>query len=91
MLNTETLFEYYHLVHLKNGTVLDIPAGRSAFLPVFIHDPAAASKDSTVRLHSPRREPESPEEDNGLGIIRCRPSAPPCVRSLPLGVGLRWH
>ena len=33
MLSTETLFEYYHLITLSNVTVLDIPAGRSGFLP----------------------------------------------------------
>jgi hypothetical protein len=33
MLNTENMFEYYHLLTLQNGTILDIPAGRSGFLP----------------------------------------------------------
>ncbi|KIR52842.1 hypothetical protein I315_04705 [Cryptococcus gattii Ru294] len=32
-INTETQMEYYHLLHLANGTVLDSPAGRSGFLP----------------------------------------------------------
>ncbi|KIR78795.1 hypothetical protein I306_04157 [Cryptococcus gattii EJB2] len=32
-INTETQIEYYHLLHLANGTVLDSPAGRSGFLP----------------------------------------------------------
>lgn len=32
MLNHETMFEYYHLFALANGTILDLPAGRTAFL-----------------------------------------------------------
>jgi hypothetical protein len=32
MLNHETMTEYYHLLHLSNGTILDLPAGSTAFL-----------------------------------------------------------
>ena len=34
MLNTESISEFYHQIHLANGTILDIPAGRSGFIPV---------------------------------------------------------
>jgi hypothetical protein len=32
MLNHENMFEYYHLLHLSNGTILDLAAGPTAFL-----------------------------------------------------------
>lgn len=32
MLGSEEMFEYYHILHLANGTVLDRPAGRCGFL-----------------------------------------------------------
>ncbi|WVQ97749.1 hypothetical protein IAU59_004863 [Kwoniella sp. CBS 9459] len=70
MINTETLLEYYHLVHLKNGTTLDIPAGTAGFLP----DPtpwkaggAPIQAEKTgwpamVELQSPRLEDYPPDQ-----------------------------
>ncbi|OCF30469.1 hypothetical protein I316_07905 [Kwoniella heveanensis BCC8398] len=80
MVNTETLLEYYHLIHLKNGTTLDIPAGQSGFLPDPIpwkQDGAGAGLSyqteraewpATVQLASPRSEgthEEDEEEEQG--------------------------
>ncbi|WWC67721.1 uncharacterized protein I206_101633 [Kwoniella pini CBS 10737] len=60
MLNSETLMEYYHSLTLKNGTILDIPAGRTGFLPVVEPDrithtnPKQDAWPVEVNLSSPR-------------------------------------
>jgi hypothetical protein len=79
------MFEYYHLIHLKNGTTIDIPAGRAGFLP---HPtPATPSwracevcaKDwpRSMELHSPRLEEDRLDKEMGLGMYG--PRAPKCV------------
>lgn len=45
MVGTETLSEYYHLVHLANGSTIDIPSGRSGFVSL----PSPVAPPSTVR------------------------------------------
>jgi hypothetical protein len=63
MLQTESLAEYYHLVHLVNGSVLDIPSGRSGFLPApepLSHDMAifqpASTWPQTIQLSNDRSD-----------------------------------
>ncbi|WVF70139.1 hypothetical protein IAT40_004927 [Kwoniella sp. CBS 6097] len=71
MINTETMLEYYQLVHLKNGTTLDIPAGRAGFLPdstPWSQENASETQKTKwpakVELQSPRLEEYSgPEEE----------------------------
>lgn len=46
MLGNEEMFEYYHILHLANGTVLDQPAGRSGFLTE--PEPFASSSINTA-------------------------------------------
>jgi hypothetical protein len=69
MLNTENMFEYYHLLTLQNGTVINIPAGRSGFLT----EPHPISRESggieemgwpfVVPLESPRGDDVKEEGD----------------------------
>jgi hypothetical protein len=89
MLNTETMFEYYHLIHLKNGTTIDIPAGRAGFLP---HptpvtpswrtcELCAKEWPRSTELDSPRLDEEQLDKEMGRGMYG--PRAPKCVSQNP--------
>ena len=68
MLNTENMFEYYHLLTLHNGSVLNIPAGRSGFLtePYPISGESTGIKEmewpAVISLDSPRGD-DAREDD----------------------------
>ena len=86
MLNTETMFEYYHLLTLSNGTVLDVPAGRAGFLtepsPISMSKEVAMKWPVVVPLDSPRKVNETKDEKDiifGMGNYN---QGPECV-SLP--------
>jgi hypothetical protein len=81
MLNTETVFEYYHNITLNNGTTLSIPAGRSAFIPaqfpINLDDTRNTVWPKSAVLYSDRLDEEVPSKDimrHGGG-----PRAPECV------------
>ncbi|KIR59102.1 hypothetical protein I314_05086 [Cryptococcus bacillisporus CA1873] len=73
-INTETQMEYYHLLHLANGTVLDSPAGRSGFLPRPYPIAPSASRASEegvatslaaqIKLDSPRIVANETDDDD---------------------------
>ncbi|ORY28977.1 hypothetical protein BCR39DRAFT_588501 [Naematelia encephala] len=81
ILNAETLFEYYHLVTLANGTVLDVPAGRSGFLPssrkLPIEDRAYGAWPSEMSFTSPRNA-TSKASDNPRDWMEFGRNAPAC-------------
>jgi hypothetical protein len=61
MLNHETMFEYYHLLHLSNGTILDLPAGSTAFLTeptptTFSSEPVKTAEE--LEAEEDERDPE---------------------------------
>jgi hypothetical protein len=82
------MFEYYHLLTLNNGTILDIPAGRAGFLtePYPISS-AKEMKDMAwpvdVRFDSPRKpegaQSDGDEYDYGMGRYN---QGPECVSGL---------
>ncbi|WWD00315.1 hypothetical protein V866_007226 [Kwoniella sp. B9012] len=83
LLNTETLMEYYHLIHLSNGTTLDIPAGRTGFIPHI----KSRSKEygdnywsTDIDLDTNRIQTgEEPDDlDRMFGRGRYGPNAPDC-------------
>ena len=87
MLNTENMFEYYHLLTLQNGTTLNIPAGRSGFLtePLSVAQESNEVKEmewlAVVSLESPRGD-EAGEETDGLDYLMGRDDynkGPECV------------
>jgi hypothetical protein len=86
MLNTETMFEYYHLLTLANGTVLDVPAGRAGFLTE--PSPTSLSKEIemqwpvVVPLDSPRKVNETSDENDSIFGMGRYNQGPECV-SLP--------
>jgi hypothetical protein len=57
MLNHETMFEYYHLLTLSNGTILDLAAGRTAFLT----EPLASETEAATIGDEPTMTPEEIE------------------------------
>ena len=83
MLNTETMFEYYHLLTLSNGTVLDVPAGRAGFLTE--PSPTSMSKEVemkwpvVVALDSPRRMNETKDENDRIFGMGNYNQGPECV------------
>jgi len=89
MLNTENMFEYYHLLTLQNGTTLNIPAGRSGFLtePLSVARKSSEVKEvewpAVVSLESPRGD-DAVEETDGLDYYMGRDDynkGPECVSS----------
>lgn len=86
MLNTETSFEYYHLLRLSNGTILDIAAGKAGFLTEpsetglasFPQDEEMSWPMKTA-LQSPRNDSAGAHDEYGqsLGL---RQRGPDCVR-----------
>ena len=89
MLNTENMFEYYHLLTLQNGTTLNIPAGRSGFLtePLSVARKSSEVKEvewpAVVSLESPRGD-DAVEATNGLDFYMDRDDynkGPECVSS----------
>lgn len=89
MLNTENMFEYYHLLTLSNGTTLNIPAGRAGFLtepfPVVRNSKGAEEMEwpAIVQLASPRGDDAKPEtEIDELDLLMGRDDfdkGPDCV------------
>nr|XP_031857950.1 uncharacterized protein CI109_006662 [Kwoniella shandongensis]KAA5525022.1 hypothetical protein CI109_006662 [Kwoniella shandongensis] len=86
-LNTETQMEYFHLLYLANGTILDIPAGKAAFLPA--PSPIAPASDATEgSLNSPtwpvvldldsQYEKAENDTDNADEPWRFQPRRPDC-------------
>jgi hypothetical protein len=80
MLNTETVFEYYHNITLFNGTTLSIPAGRSAFIPAsspVVTGPSrhTSGPESTV-LYSDRLDEDLLDKEM---TRHAGPRAPDCV------------
>ena len=86
MLNTETMFEYYHLLTLSNGTILDVPAGRAGFLTE--PSPTSMSKEVEMKwpvvvpLDSPRKVNVTKDEHDIIFGMGGRNQGPECV-SLP--------
>jgi hypothetical protein len=84
MLNTETMFEYYHLLTLSNGTVLDIPAGRAGFLTEPQHTSMDSEKEmewpAVVVMDSPKKLNETLNEDDEDYHRRRYEQGPDCVR-----------
>jgi len=83
MLNTETMFEYYHLLTLSNGTVLDVPAGRAGFLtepsPISMSKEVEPKWPVVVPLDSPRKVNETKDKNDiifGMGNYN---QGPECV------------
>jgi hypothetical protein len=92
MLSTEAMFEYYHLLHLRNGTTLDYPAGQAGFLtepfPISSSQKAGQKREMTwpakVAFESPRINNDTKAEETEDGFIdfmRERNMGPECVRS----------
>ena len=83
MLNTETMYEYYHLLTLSNGTVLDVPAGRAGFLTE--PSPTSMSKEVemkwpvVVALDSPRKANETKDENDRIFGMGNYNQGPECV------------
>ena len=86
MLNTETMFEYYHLLTLSNGTVLDVPAGRAGFLtepsPISMSKEVEMKWPVVVSLDSPRKVNETKDENDRIFGMGNYNQGPECV-SLP--------
>ena len=87
MINTETMFEYYHLLTLSNGTILDIAAGRAGFLT----EPSPISKSgdakemewpAVISLESPRQNNTKVDEDEDEYGMRRYNQGPDCVSLL---------
>ncbi|KAK8847332.1 hypothetical protein IAR55_005189 [Kwoniella newhampshirensis] len=84
-LHTETQMEYFHLVHLANGTVLDIPAGKTAFIPApspvapspLLSSVATPRWPVTVDLDSPY-ELSNETVDEADSWMRYEPKRPDC-------------
>lgn len=84
--------EYYHLLHLADGTVLDSPAGRSGFLPRPYPIAPSASRApeesvatplvAQIKLDSPRIVANETDDDDSQ---RMRPgrAVPLCVSTPP--------
>jgi hypothetical protein len=51
--SSETMFEYYFELTLRNGTVLDYPVGRTGFIPAAIHPADPPGADNTVQMRVP--------------------------------------
>lgn len=83
MINTETMFEYYHLLTLNNGTILDIPAGRAGFLtepqPTTLHKDSGMEWPVVISLDSPRKKNESAEGDDDIWGMGRHNQGPACV------------
>ena len=83
MLNTETMFEYYHLLTLSNGTVLDVPAGRAGFLtepsPISMSKEVETKWPVVVSLDSPRRMNETKDENDRIFGMGNYNQGPECV------------
>ncbi|WVW78720.1 hypothetical protein I302_100680 [Kwoniella bestiolae CBS 10118] len=83
LLNTETMLEYYHLLHLSNGTTLDIPAGRTAFIP-YIETASTEEGDegwsTLLNLTSGRIQPGEEQDgmDEWFSMGRYGSNAPEC-------------
>jgi len=86
MLNTETMFEYYHLLTLSNGTVLDVPAGRAGFLtepsPISMSKEVEMKWPVVVPLDSPRKVNVTKDENDNIFGMGNYNQGPECV-SLP--------
>ncbi|OCF59071.1 hypothetical protein L486_03570 [Kwoniella mangroviensis CBS 10435] len=86
LLNTETLMEYYHLIHLSNGTTLDIPAGRTGFIPR-IKSSSEKDRDghfsTDIDLDTNRIQTGEEQDDLAwmFGRGRYGPNAPDCDES----------
>ena len=102
MVTSESLFEYYVALTLRNGSTVDYPSGRSGFLPV------ASSKSMSEKMRTEQVSIRNPrldyvEEDpsgNGIKIRKRRmyrgpwdyQKSPSCVRTcLPQCYSLHYR
>lgn len=84
--------EYYHLLHLANGTVLDSPAGRLGFLPRPYpiapsasrapEEGVATSLAAQIKLDSPRIVANETDDDDSQWMRPGR-AVPLCVSTPP--------
>lgn len=77
------MFEYYHLLTLANGTIIDVPAGRAGFLtepsPISMSKEVEMKWPVIVPLDSPRKVNETKDEiDNIFGMGNYN-QGPACV------------
>jgi len=84
MLNTETMFEYYHLLTLSNGTILDVPAGRAGFLtephPIATEGNLEMEWPAVIHFDSPRKNYTEGDGDDDEDYGRSRhDQGPKCV------------
>jgi hypothetical protein len=68
--------QYYFLLTLQNGTVLDIPAGRTAFEPAVIHQ-EHPDRGSSTELRKVALNVQT--FDAGMGIYQMDQVVPACV------------
>jgi hypothetical protein len=90
-LTTETLSEFYHLLTLSNGTVLDLPSGDIGIVPVqsAVKPPADIKQSSIGDIEWPQTvhfEPtlrNTSKDDSADPEFRYAPMAPACVSGSP--------
>ncbi len=85
MIRAETMFEYYHLLQLANGSTIDVPAGRSGFLTA--PEPIVSLADmglgwyplGPLKLDSPREREFDQKRSGSMRTVGKDPRAPECV------------
>ena len=89
MVNSETLFEYYFAMRLKNGSTLDFPAGRASFVPAGLAEKDGPVETIVVNFSSQRdgqKQRRYADRFGSRGVPACV-RCPRCVVRLAASCG----